>query len=59
MTYTGPYEGPYSATAMFAGCAKEKGLKWDSSSTEAASCLLAGSRYTTTIPPFNLVRMTW
>ncbi|MGI2033860.1 GyrI-like domain-containing protein [Rhizobium panacihumi] len=35
MTYTGPYDGLYDATAMLVGWAKEKGLKWDSSSTEA------------------------
>ena len=34
-TYTGPYEGLYDATAMLVGWAKEKGLIWDSSSTEA------------------------
>lgn len=35
MTYTGPYEGLYDATAMLVGWAKERGLRWDSSSTEA------------------------
>lgn len=35
MTYTGPYEGLYDATAMLVGWAKEKGLIWDSTSTEA------------------------
>lgn len=35
MTYTGPYDGLYDATAMLVGWAKEKGLVWDSSSTEA------------------------
>jgi len=35
MTYKGPYEGLYDATAMLVGWAKEKGLVWDSSSTEA------------------------
>lgn len=35
MTYTGPYEGLYDATAMLVGWAKEKGLRWDSSVGEA------------------------
>lgn len=35
MIYTGPYDGLYDATAMLVGWAKEKGLKWDMSSTEA------------------------
>ncbi|KQS84825.1 GyrI-like domain-containing protein [Rhizobium sp. Leaf383] len=35
MTYTGSYEGLYDATAMLVGWAKEKGLRWDSTRTEA------------------------
>ncbi|WP_313523055.1 GyrI-like domain-containing protein [Shinella sp.] len=34
MTYTGPYDGLYDATAMLVGWAKEKGLQWDARSTE-------------------------
>ncbi|WP_367892219.1 hypothetical protein [Shinella curvata] len=34
MTYTGPYDGLYDATAMLVGWAKEKGLRWDARSTE-------------------------
>ncbi|WLR95715.1 GyrI-like domain-containing protein [Shinella zoogloeoides] len=34
MTYTGPYDGLYDATAMLVGWAKEKGLQWDAQSTE-------------------------
>lgn len=41
MIYTGPYEGLYDATAMLVGWSKEKGLKWDSTST-AAGELFAG-----------------
>jgi effector-binding domain-containing protein len=35
VTYTGPYDGLYDATAMLVGWAKEKGLEWDAVSTEA------------------------
>jgi effector-binding domain-containing protein len=41
MTYTGPYEGLYDATAMLVGWAKEKGFKWDSRSTEAGELFTA------------------
>ncbi|MDO6124563.1 GyrI-like domain-containing protein [Shinella curvata] len=34
MTYTGPYDALYDATAMLVGWAKEKGLQWDAKSTE-------------------------
>jgi effector-binding domain-containing protein len=34
MTYTGPYDGLYDATAMLVGWAKEEGLQWDAESTE-------------------------
>lgn len=34
VTYTGPYEGLYDATAMLVGWAKEKGIRWDAGTTE-------------------------
>ena len=34
MTYTGPYDALYDATATLVGWAKEKGLQWDVENTE-------------------------
>lgn len=34
MTYTGPYDGLYDATAMLVGWAKERRLQWDAENTK-------------------------